>query len=193
MTEEIQILVALNDSPASFRALDAAVKHVLSLKSKYNLYLIHFVALNPPQNLPYLDHLDKGFNLEIQEEEDKIIDKLASKLQDKYYGKVNYSFIKVEGNGELGPIIEEYIQAQLPNLDMVYVGTRNHGVLKKWALGSTSDYLVHHLKAPVAVVKDNVKYLMILNHEWSLTHLLIPIICIKEVSSTTRQRFHDIR
>lgn len=118
--EEIEILVALNDTPASFKALDAAMKHVLSLKSKYKLYLIHFVALNPPQNFPYLDHLDKGFNLEIQEQEDKIVDRLAQKLQEKYYGKVNYSFIKVEGNGEVGPIIEEYIQSQLPNLDMIY-------------------------------------------------------------------------
>jgi nucleotide-binding universal stress UspA family protein len=119
-TQEVQILVALNDTPASLKALDRAVNHVLSLKCKYKLYLIHFVALNPPQNFPYLDHLDKGFNLEIQEEEDKIVDRLASKLQRKYYGKIDYSFIKVEGNGEVGPIIEEYIQSKLPNLDMVY-------------------------------------------------------------------------
>ena len=117
---KVQILVALNDSPASFKALDAAVKHVQSLKVSYELFLIHFVALNPPQAFPYLDHLDKGFNIEIQETEDKIVNSLAKKLQDNYYGKVNYSFIKVEGNGETGPIIEEYIQSQLPNLDMIY-------------------------------------------------------------------------
>lgn len=163
--DAIQILVALNDTPASFKALDAAIKHVLSLKVEYKLFLIHFVALNPPQNFPYLDHLDKGFNIEIQEEEDKIVTRLAQKLQDNYYGKVNYSFIKVEGNGEVGPIIEDYIQSQLPLLDMVYsiflhefmiiVGTRNHGALKRWALGSVSDYLIHHLKCPVTVVKNN--------------------------------------
>ena len=73
---------------------------------------------------------------------------------ERYSGKVNYQFIKVEGEGEIGPLMEGYIKQQLPDLDMVYVGTRNNGPLKRWALGSVSDYLVHHLITPVCVVKD---------------------------------------
>ncbi len=71
-----------------------------------------------------------------------------------YSGRVTYKFIKVEGEGETGPLIEGYIKKELSDLDMVYVGSRNHGPLKRWALGSVSDYLIHHLMIPVCVVKD---------------------------------------
>jgi nucleotide-binding universal stress UspA family protein len=60
----------------------------------------------------------------------------------------------VEGPGEVGPLIEEYISKNFDeNLEMVYVGTRNNGALKRWVLGSVSEYLVHHLTVPVCVVK----------------------------------------
>jgi nucleotide-binding universal stress UspA family protein len=116
--------------------------------------VLHFVALNPKQTFPYLDHLEQAYNLEIEDKEASVLQNIKAYLETHYAGKVNYKFIKVEGEGETGPLIENYVALQVPDCDMVYVGTRNNGPLKRWALGSVSDYLVHHLGSPVCVVKD---------------------------------------
>lgn len=39
------------------------------------------------------------------------------------------------------------------NPDTVVVGSRGLGALKRTFIGSTSDYLVHHLECPVIIVK----------------------------------------
>lgn len=45
---------------------------------------------------------------------------------------MNYEFIEVEGEGETGPLIEEYINETHPDLDLLVVGTRNLGGLKRY-------------------------------------------------------------
>ncbi len=83
----------------------------------------------------------------------------------QYQDKINYEFIQIEGEGETGELIEvnlqiqyhdfkEYINENHADVDLVVCGTRNQGTLKRWALGSVSDYCVHHLKCAVMVVKD---------------------------------------
>ena len=60
-----------------------------------------------------------------------------------YQGKVNYEFIQVEGEGEIGPLIKEYVDTERPDLSMLVVGTRLLRGVQKLFLGSVSDYLVH--------------------------------------------------
>jgi nucleotide-binding universal stress UspA family protein len=115
------------------------------------------VALNPKQTFPYLDHLEKAYNLEIEEQEMQVVKDCRDYLDRCYAGKVTYKFIKVEGQGETGPLIEEYINQEISDADMLYVGTRNNGPLKRWALGSVSDYLVHHCPVPVCVIKEDLE------------------------------------
>jgi nucleotide-binding universal stress UspA family protein len=103
-----QLIVAADNSPQSLKAMEVAVKFCLGLKQPYVIYVLHAVALNPKQTLPYIDHLEKAYNLEIMEEQEKVIKDLQQKLH-KYAGKVNYKLIKVEGEGEEGPILEDFI------------------------------------------------------------------------------------
>ena len=69
--------------------------------------------------------------------------------------------------GETGVLIEEFVNEKFPDLDLLVVGTRNQTAFKRyvnlkfinvffvrWALGSVSDFCIHHLKCPVAVIKD---------------------------------------
>ena len=53
----------------------------MSSHSSYQLYIVHIVALNPKQSLPYLDHLEKAHNLEIQEQESQVLNDLKRHVQ----------------------------------------------------------------------------------------------------------------
>ncbi|KAJ3078759.1 Ubiquitin carboxyl-terminal hydrolase 22 [Quaeritorhiza haematococci] len=149
-----KVVVAVNNSPASFKALDQAVSLCQNLACPYKLFIIYVVALNPPQTLPYIDHLEKAYNVEIQSNAVAEVEACKDYLTKKYAGKVTYDFNEVEGEGETGPLIEEYILENHPDLDLLIVGTRNLGTLKRWVLGSVSDHLVHNMNCPVMVVKD---------------------------------------
>ncbi|KAI8590674.1 hypothetical protein HDU88_007695 [Geranomyces variabilis] len=151
----LKIIVAANNTPSARKALDYA----LALCSKippacYRLEVVHFTALNPQQTLPYIDHLERAYNMEIQEAAEKDVAVCKKYLNEHFAGKIKYEFIEVEGEGETGPLIEEYISESHPDLDLFIVGTRNLGSLQRWALGSVSDYCLHHLRCPVTVVKD---------------------------------------
>lgn len=49
-----EVLVALNSSISSYRALGCAVDLCLKISTNYKLVIFYVVALNPSQNLPYL-------------------------------------------------------------------------------------------------------------------------------------------
>lgn len=155
MSDVYKVLVALNNSPSGFKAMDHAVDicHKMAGNVHTMIYVVYMVAKNPPQSLPYLDHLDRAFNKEIDQDAAKDIAACKEYLVSKYEHKINYSFIEVEGEGETGPLLEEYIRDAHPDVNLVVTGTRNFGSLKRWVLGSVSDHLLHCLECPVLVVK----------------------------------------
>lgn len=55
------------------------------------------------------------------------------------------------GHGEPGEAIVDY--AEKNKVDVVVVGSRGLGAIKRAFLGSTADYVTHHLKCPVLIVK----------------------------------------
>lgn len=68
---------------------------------------------------------------------------------------VEYEFSVVEGEGDMGSVVESYIHQlkETTRVDLVVVGTRNNGSLKRWVLGSVSEHLIHNLDVPLTVVK----------------------------------------
>ncbi|KAJ3051342.1 hypothetical protein HK097_007673 [Rhizophlyctis rosea] len=150
-----KVMVAANNTPSSYKALQTAVDLCLRLKCEYKVYIVYFVALNPGRVLPYLDHLEKAYNMEIQSNAEKDVAECKEYFSKNYAGRVNYEFVEVEGEGETGPLIEEYVNETHPDLNLLVLGTRELGTLKRWALGSVSDYCMHHLKCPIVVVKDH--------------------------------------
>ncbi|CAO3627010.1 unnamed protein product [Mucor hiemalis] len=55
-------------------------------------------------------------------------------------------------SGEPGETLKDFAEAN--KVDLVIVGSRGLGFIKRQFIGSVSDYLVHHLKCSVLVVKD---------------------------------------
>ncbi|KAI9007355.1 hypothetical protein BC832DRAFT_449676 [Gaertneriomyces semiglobifer] len=102
-----KVMVAVNNTPQSYKALDTAVNLCKKLKVEYKLYIVYFVALNPKQSIPYIDHLERAYNMEIQSNAEVDVQQCKQHLSELYSGKVNYEFVEVEGEGETGPLIEE--------------------------------------------------------------------------------------
>ncbi|KAI8822391.1 uncharacterized protein EV422DRAFT_396652 [Fimicolochytrium jonesii] len=151
----LKIMVAANNSPAAFCALDYARRLCEKLGNvQYDLLVVYFVALNPQRNVPYLDHLERAYNMDIQDTAEKDVGLCKAYLKTHYNGRVNYRFLEVEGEGETGPLMEEFVNESHSDLDLFIIGTRNLGTLQRWAFGSVSDYVLHHLSCPVTVVKD---------------------------------------
>ncbi|KAI8975351.1 hypothetical protein BDF20DRAFT_600897 [Mycotypha africana] len=56
-------------------------------------------------------------------------------------------------SGDPGETLRDFAEAN--NVDLVIVGSRGLGFFKRQFIGSVSDYLTHHLKCSVLIVKDD--------------------------------------
>ncbi|KAJ1502651.1 hypothetical protein HMI55_002805 [Coelomomyces lativittatus] len=83
------IVTALDATEPSFHAFDFAVDLVSNLK-EYQLFVVYVTALNKTSRFPYLDHLDKVYNLEIREEAERAIN-LCKKYLKKFDDMVTFS------------------------------------------------------------------------------------------------------
>ncbi|KAJ8322772.1 hypothetical protein BDV3_006930 [Batrachochytrium dendrobatidis] len=154
MSDPFTVMVAVNNTESAYWAAHQAVDVCRRMQTEYRLLIVYCVALNPQQSLPGIDRLERAFNVEIEASAEKEIDDCRVALQDKLGDKVSYEFFVVEGEGETGPVLEKYIKEMHPQTNMFFIGTRNNSGLKRWALGSVSDYCVHHFDIPVVVVKS---------------------------------------
>ncbi|KAI9187861.1 hypothetical protein H9P43_002252 [Blastocladiella emersonii ATCC 22665] len=145
------VVVAVDSSVPSLHAFDAAARLVARL-AEYRLVVIHCTALNKTSRFPYFDHLDKAYNLEIQDESRAAINECKAYLR-QFDDLVDYELVEVEGEGDVGPLIERYLADNVPECDLVVIGTHNHQGLKKMLYASVSQYCVEHLPYPVTVVK----------------------------------------
>ncbi|KAJ3076762.1 FK506-binding protein 2A [Podochytrium sp. JEL0797] len=83
-------------------------------------------------------------------ESHNLIKKYAEKLMDGQKGVV------VRGIALVGDPRNELCEAaHLLQAEMMVVGTRGMGILRKALMGSVSDHLLHHLECPVVVVRES--------------------------------------
>lgn len=144
----MNILVCVDDTEPSWKAIEFATK--ISTENGSKLQFVYFAGLNPVTKLPYLDNLEKAYNLEIHDESEAKTVLIAKKI--KELCNLPHTFELVEEEGETSQLIEAFVAANA--IDMCIVGSRNNGIVKRFVLGSLSDYLVHHLMIPVCVVKS---------------------------------------
>lgn len=57
-----------------------------------------FVGLNPESDAPYIDHLEKGYNLEIKDRAKAEVEACRQYLTETYFqGSIDYEFVEIEG------------------------------------------------------------------------------------------------
>lgn len=128
------IVVGVDGSDNSQTALDWSISE--ALRRKAGLTLVHVVA--PSSQAPTL-----GFPPEPPDDQRRLLDRAVQHAEGRGIQVTGHLLF---GN-PAGLLLDESKQA-----DLLVVGSRGLGVLRRAALGSVSTHCVHHAHCPVVVV-----------------------------------------
>jgi nucleotide-binding universal stress UspA family protein len=127
-----KILVPVDGSENSRKAFEHAVTLARETDSKMML----------------MNVMDPTFHMVQPELSLEIGSKILSQAADKAEG------VKVDRRLEPGEPAETIIRiAQDEDFDLIVMGSRGHGAMKRWLLGSVSDHVAHHTDRSVLLVK----------------------------------------
>ena len=138
-----RILVAVDGSDGSRKAVRFAIELTRLIRAR----LILLSVLERPTVVPF-GPLD-GFAFAGMESEDQLaavramLDEIGRELPADQVEK------RIEFGSPAEVIVE---QANAAGADMVVLGSRGHGPVGRWLVGSTTDRVVHHCRSPVTVV-----------------------------------------
>ena len=135
-----QILIPLDGSKNSFRALDMAI--FLAKYHKAKLIGINVVDLPTILEYSIIDPVSKR----MEKTANKILKK-AKMLSVKNRVSFKSSII----HGSIGPSLIKYSQRN--KIDIIVIGARGLGSFSGIVLGSVSNFVIHKSKIPVVIVK----------------------------------------
>jgi nucleotide-binding universal stress UspA family protein len=138
------ILVPLDGSDNSFRALDAAI--LLAKKLDAKITAVYCVSIIPIMEAHMFDPL------KCQAEERKYADEILRKAESaaKENGVPVTTLVEY---GNAGIEIINIAKNKKTKVDLVVIGSRGRSPIKEMFLGSVSNYVLHKSPAPVLVVK----------------------------------------
>lgn len=149
----MKILVCVDGSPQSFKAVEKAVE----IANGCNVH--HVAAINVVEK-DYYPIMEQGTRKEIEHEiqehkrlmeelmgtKEKILNKAAH-----HFNRVGIEIEKILVEGHPADKISEIADKQ--GFDMIIMGSRGRGGLKKLLLGSVSNAVIQESKASVLIVK----------------------------------------
>ncbi|MGQ9512636.1 universal stress protein [Thermodesulfitimonas sp.] len=137
-----KIIVAFDASPQSFAALRAALE--IAQKFGANVTTVSVVWL--PEYVSTLDEVDENIQRARQYYEQPLRQaaSLAAEKGVELKSEVLY--------GHTGERLVEFAAAI--EADLIVTGARGLGGVKRYLLGSVSNYLVNHAPCPVLVIRD---------------------------------------
>ena len=138
------ILVPLDGSDNSFRALDAAISLAKKLEAK--IAAIYSVSIFPSIETQVVDPI------KCQIEERKYAEQVLNKAE-KISQENDVPFTKTIEYGTPGYTIVKFIKTKSNKIDLVVIGSRGRSAVKEVFLGSVSNYVLHKSPVPVMVVK----------------------------------------
>lgn len=138
-----KILVPLDGSDNSFRALDAAI----SLAKQAGSKIVGFYAINI---LPMAEAqmFAPTFQMDEKKYAVRVLERAGSACE-----RQNVGFSRVIEIGSPGYVIEKFIKNKKNKIDLVVMGSRGMGAVKEIFLGSVSNYVLHKSPVPVLIVK----------------------------------------
>lgn len=161
----MNIFVAVNGSAHSQYALEWTVNNVINPERDR----LTVVAVLERVELKYFFTPEAAMILnDVQNAGLKAITKIANEAAEcarKKYPDLRIDVALLQG-GEVRDEITDFVNAQcqmehvdepgkIKDSQMLVLGCRGMGVLKRAFVGSTSDYCVHHVKCPVVIIKMN--------------------------------------
>ncbi|KAL8259768.1 hypothetical protein R6Q59_027721 [Mikania micrantha] len=155
----MKIWIAVDESEGSFYALEWALGHLFihhdaEKESPFAITVVHVQATFQPtySALPVGPVLfaTSGMRESVVKAEEESAAKIlarASELCDQH--KIKAEYLVLRGNPK--EILVEAVEQM--DIDLLVVGSRGLGQIKRAVLGSISDYCAHHAKCPVLIVR----------------------------------------
>lgn len=139
-----KILIPLDGSDNSFRALDAAI--FLAKKCNAKIVCLYSIVVIP------ITEAQMVAPIQFQVEDEKYARKVLEKAKN-LAKQNNVEFSQVINFGNAGYNIVKYVKNNANKIDLVVIGSRGGGAIKEIFLGSTSNYVLHKSPVPVTIVK----------------------------------------
>ncbi|KAK1311499.1 Universal stress protein A-like protein [Acorus calamus] len=160
----MRVVVAIDESELSFYALTWAIDHLCGLSSavtgEVTLFLVH--GQTPAQTFIFPAGPGNGLKSGVYamptvvDSVKKAQDAHSAALLAKAFEVCKHRLVKAETLVLEGDPKEVICQAvEQVNADLLVVGSRGLGKIKRAFLGSVSDYCAHHAKCPVLIVKPH--------------------------------------
>ena len=137
-----KILVPLDGSDNSFRALDAGI--FLAKKTDASIVLLYSVSIFPSIEVQTIDPI------KCQVQERKYAESVLKKAL-TICEKNGIMLGKIILHGTPGHMIVKYTKNN--KIDLVVIGSRGRSAVREMFLGSVSNYVLHKSPAPVLIVK----------------------------------------
>jgi len=145
----MKVLIAVDNSGTAEKTFDWYCDNFH--KDGNKVTIVH-MAPQPSISGIYLDDLDFSGNelMSVADSEQKRVRELRKKYQDKTAErKIPADFHMQIYDGSTGEGIIKVVEIKQP--DVIFIGSRGLGAIRRTVLGSVSDYVLHHSKVPVVI------------------------------------------
>jgi nucleotide-binding universal stress UspA family protein len=151
-----KILVPLDGSEHSLKALDVAIQIAKKFEGKLTLVHVYSMAAVPGV-MPEPSMATAGIPVMAAPDISKLIaatQKVGSRILDDGEQRVKVAKVEVNKLLEEGHTVQEIIRvAKEGNFELIVMGARGISHIREMLLGSVSDGVMHHVSCPVLVVK----------------------------------------
>src|SRR5690625_724782 len=141
-----RILVAYDGSPLSYESIEVA-KHHAAQNTNSEVHIISVMEATGPHTNVYVS---RSFSYELIEKCRPQMEKIKEDFQRENIS-VTTDILLAENNENPGEFICEY--AENKKIELIIMGSRGLGNIKKLFLGSVSNYVIQHAKCPVMIIK----------------------------------------
>lgn len=138
------IVVGVNGSPNSERALDWAMRQAAAVHAPLTVITVHEVPKSYWGGIPVIGPADGPLLEKLRKAAEEMTQKAASRLGDAGPASVTVHAVN-------GFVVKELVDAS-QDADLVVVGARSSSGLARLLIGSVSSEVVQHSACPVVIV-----------------------------------------
>jgi nucleotide-binding universal stress UspA family protein len=138
------IVVGVDGSPNSERALDWAMSQAAALHAPLTVIAVHEVPKSYWGGIPVIGPADRALLEKLQQGAEEMTQKAADRLGDAKPASVNAHAVN-------GFVVKELVDAS-QDADLVVVGVRGASSFTRLLMGSVSSEVVQHSACPVVIV-----------------------------------------
>ncbi|CAH1779662.1 unnamed protein product, partial [Owenia fusiformis] len=151
------VVIPIDESQHAETAFDWYLKN--QRKPNDKVKLVHCAELEQPSGAYYPDYAvpPEAWQDQIEKSKDRV-----HKLMEKYEKKMKDSKVSGSVYSEMGRAGECVCKvADKSNANLIIMGSRGLGMVRRTVMGSCSEYVLHHSKVPVTIIpkEDPNKYI----------------------------------